>query len=768
MLGEARQAATNPTCITIRRLSPTKAWDTFVNSEKKSINYGANTLANTSGAVDANTRALFKFDLAPIPANATILSAGLTLNQTNNGLATSHIHLITAAWDEATVTWNSLGNSFGPAFAAASNANAAQLFVVGPQVQAWVNGTTVNNGFLIDQIEPSITRYKTAEFVLAPPRPALSVCYQVTCAPSFADCNGIAADGCETNLHSLATCGSCGNVCPPLPHATAGCGGGACAIGACDLGWGNCDGILQNGCETDLSTSSDCSACGGFCSLPGSVASCASGTCKLVTCAPGFANCDGNAVNGCEAGPCANGAHCAAAADCGSQVCVGGFCSSPACNDHAKNGSETDMDCGGPSCAPCADTKQCGAGGDCQSGICLGGICHAAGCSDGLKNGGETGVDCGGICSPCANGAPCLVAADCQSSVCIGGVCQIPSCTDAVKNGTESDVDCGGSCTPCNDNALCVGAGDCVDGVCANGHCQPATCADGVKNGNETGVDCGGACASPEVCDGKDNDCNGSVDDGLGSTSCGVGACQVTVQNCVGGVPQGCVPGQPIAEVCDGLLDDDCDGVVDDGCECVNGATQGCYSGSGATAGVGLCHGGTQTCVLGHWGSCAGEATPAQETCDGADNDCDGQTDEDLGSTICGVGACQVMVQNCVAGVVASCVPGAPGPEICDGQDNNCDGQVDEGQPTQVCGSGACASSQPTCVNGAPAACNAQLLDGTACSDGHDCTLNDACQAGTCAGSVAPSGMLCRASTGACDPAETCTGGSLDCPADAK
>jgi hypothetical protein len=300
------------------------------------------------------------------------------------------------------------------------------------------------------------------------------------------------------------------------------------------------------------------------------------------------------------------------------------------------------------------------------------------------------------------------------------------------------------------------------------GHCQPASCTDGIKNGDETGVDCGGSCAVPEVCNGVDDDCDGSIDDGLGSTTCGIGACQRTQQNCVGGQVSSCVPGAPAAEACDGALDDDCNGVVDDGCECVNGAVQGCYTGSPSTLGVGLCHGGTQTCVLGHWGACSGEVTPAAESCDGKDNDCNGPVDEGLGSTICGVGECQVMVQNCLGGMPQSCAAAPPATEICDGKDNDCDGQVDEGLGTIACGSGACATTAPACVDGAPGACNPHVTDGIACNDNHDCTQNDACNNGVCGGALAPAGTMCRASAGACDQAESCTGASADCPADAK
>lgn len=57
-------------------------------------------------------------------------------------------------------------------------------------------------------------------------------------------------------------------------------------------------------------------------------------------------------------------------------------------------------------------------------------------CTDGVKNGTETDVDCGGTCTAdCANGATCSVNADCTSQNCVAGVCQ------------ASSTPCGGLCT---------------------------------------------------------------------------------------------------------------------------------------------------------------------------------------------------------------------------------------------------------------------------------------------------------------------------------
>ncbi|MBK9260393.1 MAG: hypothetical protein IPM54_11225 [Polyangiaceae bacterium] len=331
------------------------------------------------------------------------------------------------------------------------------------------------------------------------------------------------------------------------------------------------------------------------------------------------------------------------------------------------------------------------------------------------------------------------------------------SCSDEVCDGFDNDCD-----NEVDEGCLCKD-GDtksCYDG-------DPSTvnvgaCLSGTQKCDLTGTfgPCDGqVLPSAETCNGIDDDCNANVDDGLGTITCGMGACLVTVEACEMGVPGNCVPLPPAAvEACDGS-DDDCDGEVDEGCMCIDGQTQSCYTGPAGTEGVGACAPGTQTCAGGVWGACEGDVLPAEETCNGIDDDCDATVDEELGVTACGVGACQVTVDNCMGGVPQTCTPGDPKAEECNGIDDDCDIDVDEELGTVSCGIGACFTTVDACVNGQPNTCVEGIPSAEVC-DGVD---ND-CNGQSDDGNPGGGGACSTGAPGVCDAGiEQCTGGQIVC-----
>jgi hypothetical protein len=67
-------------------------------------------------------------------------------------------------------------------------------------------------------------------------------------------------------------------------------------------GFAECDGDANNGCE--VATTSDpahCGGCGRRCALANATSACAAGVCVVAVCSGSFGDCDGDPANGCEA-----------------------------------------------------------------------------------------------------------------------------------------------------------------------------------------------------------------------------------------------------------------------------------------------------------------------------------------------------------------------------------------------------------------------------------------------------------------------------------
>jgi hypothetical protein len=129
-------------------------------------------------------------------------------------------------------------------------------------------------------------------------------CGITTCVAGWADCDQRASTGCEADLSRPTTCGTCANDCTHLPFVDkASCSGGTCGIVACAPGRKNCTAAIANGCETDITQVTSCGDCNNNCLnrvANVSTVTCNGTGCGYDNCLPGYLDLDGDRTNGCE------------------------------------------------------------------------------------------------------------------------------------------------------------------------------------------------------------------------------------------------------------------------------------------------------------------------------------------------------------------------------------------------------------------------------------------------------------------------------------
>lgn len=196
-----------------------------------------------------------------------------------------------------------------------------------------------------------------------------STCEFGSCDLGFDDCNMDIADGCEATVTSLTDCGACGVACA-IADGTATCDTGVCAVDTCNTGFDDCNMDATDGCEADVTTLTDCGACGVACAATDGTPSCDTGTCEVVACDGGFSDCNDDPADGCEAMvgdacPIVDGT-----GTCAALVCEVTACDTDRddCNMDPSDGCETNTRSDDMNCGTCGNV--CAAGDNCRRGTC--------------------------------------------------------------------------------------------------------------------------------------------------------------------------------------------------------------------------------------------------------------------------------------------------------------------------------------------------------------------------------------------------------------
>ena len=396
-------------------------------------------------------------------------------------------------------------------------------------------------------------------------------------------------------------CGACGTVCTPYNAAPA-CTGGVCDFLACLDGFADCNDDPEDGCEADLADPALCGTCEPLAGRPGDpCGTCGSGT--WICDGAGAVVCDGDlgddAVNACGGCGALDGDPGTSCGECLRWVCGADGVSCEVAEDEL-NGCGG---CGELSGEPGTTCGECGLGTwtcDGPDTFCVGGsdtTNACGGCAELIAEPGDT-------CGPC--GLDLVVCAGVDAVTCDGA-------TDgnACEGCEPLEDDPGEPCGPCGlDTVVCDGTDAVVcDGATAINEC--GGCRDLFA---EVGTSCGTCDAGEWACNGPDTvSCRGGGDDArnlcggcseLEDTPGGpCGPCDDGLVMCNGTEATLCIDASEdpdgdgacgVDDVCPGFDDRaDADGdTVPDGCDlCAEGDDRADGDGDSVPDGCDLCAG---------------------------------------------------------------------------------------------------------------------------------------------------------------------------------
>ncbi len=581
------------------------------------------------------------------------------------------------------------------------------------------------------------------------------------CAPSQTTCRG----DCVDLQKDDANCGACGVAC----RAGSGCAGGACYPLACS--GGDCG--AGRVCVSDA-----CIAVACFEVTCGAMEVCARGACYPRSC--GATTC--SLTQACVDGACVESACVGVTCPAGS-VCLGGLCQLETCRDSQRNGTETDVDCGGRLCAPCPTDFACAASADCVSRRCVAGRCvsaqddggrvdagvvdaggvdagpgdaggaDAGGTDGGVADAGSADAGCAAGLTACASGCVSTQFSDSDCGACgvpcpSGQACAGGACYPTTCNGqpcAANRVCLTGACTDKSCfGVLCPAASVCAQGVCYSRACGTQTCAATHACVATTCVEAaclGVRCPAGAVCQGGacrlDTCADGARNGGEADVDCGGAFCAACLpgSTCRAGTDctsRRCADGFCAAPTCTDGLRNGAEGDVDCGGACPACAVgQTCAAPSQCV--TGSCDGGVclaASCVDGVRNAAETDRDCGGGTCPGCDGGLRCDAGADCASTVCVVGTCRPATCLNLAFEPALetdvdcgglCAPCANG--------RRCDGGV--ACTSRVCTAGTCQA--PSCsdrvLNGAEsdvdcggASACARCTPGLRCDAGSDCS----------------------------------------------